>query len=123
MIPAVGERFVNAVHKQAWTELATCFHEQVQFNALIPRGLRTATGRAGATNCLKQWFGDADKLLLLSSNVEQVEDRLHISYRFRAHEDRWYVVEQHAYCTVRDGHIERMDLLCSGFRPDSTTSQ
>src|SRR5260370_1417579 len=120
VIPAIADRFINALHKQAWTELSSCFHEKVRFNALIPPGLRTATDRAGATHYLKQWFGDADELQLLSSNVDMVEDRLHITYRFRAHEDRWYVVEQHAYCTVADGHIDRMDLLCSGFCPDSS---
>ncbi len=116
-MPAIADRFINALTRQAWAELSTCFHENVRFNALIPPGLRTATERTGATSYLKQWFGDADQLLLLSSTAEMVEDRLHISYRFRAHEDRWYVVEQHAYCTVRDGHIDGMDLLCSGFRP------
>jgi hypothetical protein len=116
----VAVRFISALQQQAWAELAGCFHEQVQFNALIPPGLRTARERGDAANYLKQWFGDADALVLLSSIVEAVEDRWHISYRFRAHEDRWYVVEQHAYCTVRDGQIDRMDLLCSGFRPDST---
>ena len=120
MIPAVADRFVNALARQAWTELSTCFHETVNFSALIPPGLRTATGRAGATTYLKQWFGDADQLVLVSSNIDTVEDRVHISYRFRAHEDRWYVVEQHLFCTVSDGQIDRMDLVCSGFRPDST---
>src|SRR5579862_8027801 len=107
MITTIGDRFITALNKQAWTELSTCFHENVRFNALIPPGLRTATEPVGATNYLKQWFGDADQLLLLSSNVEMVEDRLHISYRFRVHEDRWYVVEQHAYCTVCDEQIDR----------------
>jgi SnoaL-like domain len=112
-----AERFINALTNQAWDDLGACFHEQACFNALIPRGLRTAADRTSAANYLRQWFGDADQLLLLSSAVETVEDRVHIRYRFRAHEDRWYVVEQHAFCTVRDGLIDRMDLLCSGFRP------
>src|ERR1700736_3263634 len=105
---ALAARFISALHQQAWTELAECLHEQVQFNALIPLGLRTARDRADAAKYLKQWFGDADALVLLSSSVEAVEDRWHITYRLRAHEDRWYVVEQHAYCTVRDGQIDRM---------------
>jgi hypothetical protein len=122
MIPAIAERFIEALHRQAWDELATCFHEDVRFSALIPPGLRTATERATATNYLRQWFGDADQLLLLSSRVEPIEDRWHLHYRFRAHEDRWYIVEQHAFFTLRDGEIDRMDLLCSGFRPDMTAN-
>ena len=121
MIPAIAERFIKALNRQAWDDLAMCFHKEVRFSALIPGGLRTATERAGATNYLKLWFGDADQLLLLSSHVETLGDGLYLRYRFRAHEDRWYVVEQHAFCTLRDGHIDRIDLLCSGFRPEIVT--
>jgi hypothetical protein len=47
-----------------------------------------------------------------------MQDRVRVAYRIRAHEDRWYIVEQQAYCTIRDGQIKEMDLLCSGFRPE-----
>ena len=47
-----------------------------------------------------------------------MQDRVHIAYRIREHEDQWYLVEQQAYCTISDGLIQRMDLLCSGFRPE-----
>ena len=49
-----------------------------------------------------------------------MHDRVHITYRVRQHEDQWYLVEQQAYCTIRDGKINKMDLLCSGFRPEAT---
>ncbi len=50
-----------------------------------------------------------------------VGDRLHISYRFTGVEDgEPYTVEQHLFCSVRGGKIERADLLCSGFRPRAT---
>jgi hypothetical protein len=38
-------------------------------------GLRTAREHGDAAKCLKQWFGDTDALVLLSSSVEAVEDR------------------------------------------------
>jgi len=118
MITAVGERFVAALRQQSWADLADCFHDDVIFNALIPGGLRGATDRAAAARYLQQWFGDADQLVLMTSRIEPMHDRLHITYRFRAHEDLWYVVEQQLYCTIRDGRIARADLLCSGFRPE-----
>ncbi len=67
---------------------------------------------------IQQWFGKPDQLILLSSDVQPMQDRLHISYRFRAHKDQWYLVEQQGYCFVQDGQIQRMDLVCSGFRPE-----
>ena len=123
MTAPAGERYVAALREQNWTALADCFHDAVTFNALIPPGLRTASDRDSATKYLQQWFGDADQIVLLGSQVEPLGDRLHITYRFRVHEDKWYVVEQQAYCTLRDGRIERMDLLCSGFRPESGASR
>src|SRR5437867_7185587 len=118
-----GKLFVAVLARQAWQELAACLDDSVQFRALIPSGLRTADDRASAASYFQKWFGDADQLVLMTSLVQPMHDRLHITYRFRAHEDQWYVVEQQAYCIVQDRHIKRMDLLCSGFRPEMTPSQ
>jgi len=117
-----GKLFVAVLSRQAWQELAACLDEAVQFRALIPGGLRTADDRASTTNYFQKWFGDADQLVLMTSLVQPMHDRLHITYRFRAHEDQWYIVEQQAYCIVQDGHIKQIDLLCSGFRPEVTES-
>jgi hypothetical protein len=118
-----GEALIAALARQSWEELAACLDERVRFRALIPGGLCTSDNRISATSYLQKWFGDADRLELLSSQVQPMHDRLHVTYRFRAHEDQWYVVEQQAYCTVHDGHIEQIDLLCSGFRPEITSNQ
>jgi hypothetical protein len=123
LVPAILERFVNALHGRAWDQVAACLHEDVRFSALIPSGPLAATGRAAAADYLRQWFGDADQLLLLSSHAEAIEDQFHLSYRFRVHEDRWYTVEQQAFCTLRDGQIDRMRLLCSGFCPDNAAGK
>jgi hypothetical protein len=116
----LGETFVGALSRQNWTELQSCFADGVQFRALIPPGVREAADAATAAGYFSRWFGDADQLIVLEADVRPVEDRLSISYRLRAHEDRWYLIEQRAYCDVRDDRIERMDLLCSGFQPEAT---
>ena len=114
-----GRRFVSAIERQSWEELAELFDTAVQFRALIPGGLRTADDRESAVRYLQKWFGDANPLVLLSSSVEMVEDRVHMAYRFRVREDQWYLVEQQAYSTIQEGRIVKMDLLCSGFRRES----
>ena len=116
---ATGQTLVAALARQAWEQLAGCLDDSVQFRALIPHGLRSADDRAGAASYFQKWFGDASELILLGSEVQVMHDRLHITYRFRAHEDQWYIVEQHAYCVVENGSIKRIDLLCSGFRPEA----
>ena len=114
----VARRFIAALERQSWDNLAACLHPNVCFRALTPRGFRTAEDRASAAAYLQKWFGDADKLVLQSSDVAFMHDRVRIAYRVREHEDQWYIVEQQAYCTTQDGLIVTMDLLCSGFRPE-----
>jgi hypothetical protein len=113
---STGQRFVAAIARRAWEELAACLDDAVQFRALTPDGLCSAEDRASAASYIQKWFGKPDQLTLLSSDVQPMHDRLHIRYRFRAHKDQWYLIEQQAYCFVQDGKIQGMDLVCSGFR-------
>jgi len=117
-LDALGARFLAGICSQDWEQVASCFTPDVRFRALIPTGLKEGEGVASAVGYLRQWLGDANPLLLLDSDVRPMQDRLGIRYRLRAHEDQWYIGEQQVYCDVRDGQIERMDLLCSGFRPE-----
>ncbi|HLZ08364.1 MAG TPA: hypothetical protein VKT80_07255, partial [Chloroflexota bacterium] len=64
--------------------------------------MREATTGSGAMGYLKQWFGDSDHHELLSSSIENIVDRLHLSYRLKVHDaDGWQLVEQSAYADVR----------------------
>ena len=115
---ATGQRFVDAIAHRAWDELATCLDDAVQFRGLTVKGLFSADDRASAAGHVRTWFGWLDQLALLSSEVQPMQDRLHISYRFRAHKDQWYLIEQQAYCAVEDGRIKHIDIVCSGFLPE-----
>ncbi len=65
-----------------------------------------------------QWFGKSSDITVEHSRVDLVGERLSIFYRFRLYEqEEWFVVEQPLYCTMQDGRIARLDLLCSGFQP------
>ncbi len=81
---ATGQRFVNAIAHRAWDELATYLDDAVQFRGLTGKGLFSADDRASAARHVQTWFGWLDQLTLLSSEVQPMHDRLHISYRFRA---------------------------------------
>ena len=91
----------------------------MELRALIPPGLRERSGAADAAALVASWFADSTELDLVDSSTGEVGDRVHVSYRFEGVEDgELYVVEHHLYCIVDErGLIERVDLLCSGFRP------
>lgn len=114
----IGDRLVEAIAAQDEPAIAACFADDAELRALSPPGLRERSGAVDAAALIAQWFGDATRIDLVSSGCEPVGDKVHISYRFAGVEDgAAYVVEQHLYCTLREGRIERADLLCSGFRP------
>ena len=115
---SAGAAWVDAIAAQDFSRLESLLADDVRFRALIPSGLREAESATDAAARIGAWFGDGDPLELVDSRVEEIVDRLHVSYRFRSFEEgRWHLVEQHAYCTLADGKIAAVDLVCSGFRP------
>jgi hypothetical protein len=114
----LSEQLVAGIAAQDETAIADCFSEGAEFRALSPPGLRERSGSADAAALIAAWFGDATVLDLVETQTAEIGDRLHISYRFSGVEDGdSFIVEQHLFCVVRGGKIERADLLCSGFRP------
>lgn len=101
---------------------------KVRFRALVPGPnnsgeLRTSPDSAGTIRYLRNWFGGADQFEMKNSQVHRVFSRYHFSYQLRYHdEDGWQVIEQRAYCDIRNGLIEELDLLCSGAMPDPQES-
>jgi hypothetical protein len=115
---SIGTRFIEAVAAQDAMSIAACLAPGVEFRALIPPGLRERSGAEDAAALVAGWFADSTELDLVESRAEEVGDRLHLAYRFEAIRNGVpYIVEQHLYCTVAGGVIERADLLCSGRRP------
>jgi hypothetical protein len=115
--PTVGTKLVEAIVARDEAALATCFAPAVELRALVPRGLRERSGASEAAALFAGWYADVTELRLVESQVDELSDRLHIAYRLDVVEDgRPYVVEQQLYCKVAGGVIERLDLVCSGFR-------
>ncbi len=114
----LSEQLVDGIASQDEAAISACFTEEAHFRALIPPGLRERIGASETAALIATWFEDSTELDLLELRADEVGDRSHISYRFAGVEEgEPYVVEQHLYCTVTNGKIERADLLCSGFRP------
>ncbi len=114
------DRFLDALSKRDWQQLEGVLDSKIRFQALVPGPnnsgeLRTALDRAGIVRYLRNWFGGADHFEMKKSEVHRVVSRYHFSYLLRYHdEDGWQIIEQRAYCDIRNGLIEELDLLCSG---------
>ena len=120
----VGESFLAALTSRDFEQIEHLLHDQVHFRALVPSGIREGANAEEATAWLRRWFEDADEFCLISSSVDLVADRLHLTYRFRLRKrTEWQIIEQQAYCIIGGKKIEVMNLLCSGFRPDFETQR
>ncbi len=115
----IGARFVEALSGRNWDGMGDLFKPVTEFRALVPSGVREAASGLDASGWFRKWFGNAESIELMVSTVEPLLDRIHIAYRLRVHKDRWYRIEQQAFCTVAEDQIEKMDLVCSGFRPEA----
>ena len=120
----LGAKLVAALAERNFERLADTFAPDVRMRALIPPGPVKVSGAEAAASRYESWFGRFAELRLVRSDVYDVGDRVHVSYRFHAKEpdDAWKIVEQHVFCTLDDGHIAAFDLLCSGFRPDGVNA-
>ena len=115
-----GFALVAALARRDFPGLAATLAPDVRMRALIPPGPVEAAGDAAAAK-FSAWFGDAKEVELVRSGSETIADRLHVSYRLRVQrpDDAWKVVEQHLFCALDGGRISALDLLCTGFRPET----
>jgi hypothetical protein len=114
---AVATEFLDALGRQDWVVAQSLLDQGISFRVLTPRALREADDDGDAIAWLARWFEDADELTTLRSEVSTMHDRVCLSYRFRVHKDRYYVIEQRGYADVVNGKITSLNLVCSGFRP------
>ncbi len=116
---AVGDQFLSALTVLDFMSMAACFSEDATFRALLPRGLQHALGGEDSISHFQQWFGTADSIELLKSELDAVAGRQHLSWRMRVHGHLGTrLIEQQAFATVEDGRFTKFDLLCTGFMPE-----
>jgi hypothetical protein len=117
---AIGEALVASLAAQDFNRIESIFEPEVRFRALVPARLCEGKTAGEATDWLRRWFGDADEIQVLQTDVNQTFDRLRLTYRLRVHDvlNGWRVIEQLAYGNIQEGQICDLWLVCSGFRPD-----
>jgi SnoaL-like domain len=116
-----GFELVAALAQRDFSRLARTLTPDVRMRALIPPGpVEVSRDAAAAKFCA--WFGDARDVELVRSESETIADRLHVSYRLRVKrpDDAWKLVEQQLFCALDNGRISALDLLCTGFRTETT---
>lgn len=120
MIETLGEEFAHALAAKDSGRLLDLMHPEIDFRGLTPNRAWEAGDRDEVLSVLlDRWFEDRDEIETLEAlESDSVADRQRVGYRFSVRNpDGRHVVEQQAYLSGRDGQIEWMRVLCSGFRP------
>ena len=114
----LGRTFAHALARNDFGQLDAVLHPEIDFRALTPRRTWEATSDKATARVLRTWFGDSrvvDEVVAVETDA--FADRHRVAYRFRGHNDEGpFVIEQQVYFTDRDGQIDWMRLVCSGFR-------
>ena len=116
--PPILGSFVERLAVRDFEGLAACLDPDVRLRAIIPPGPEEHHDRAAAAGRFGDWFADAISFELVEHRIEPFVDRWLVTYRIALDErDGPRQVEQHLFCDLGPELIERIDLLCSGFRP------
>ena len=116
---------IAALADRDFTQLAGTLSPDARMRALIPPGPVEVSGAEEVAARFASWFGSAEEFDLVGSGSDEVGDRLHVFYRFRARRpgELPTTIEQHLFCTHHNGRVLAFDLVCSGFRPDPDALQ
>ena len=117
---ALGAEFARALAAKDSTRLRELMHPQIDFRGLTPRrSWEAGDPEAVISVLLRRWFEDKDEIVSLERvESDTLADRQRVGYRFAvSNPDGRFLVEQQAYLSARDGRIDWMRVVCSGFRP------
>jgi hypothetical protein len=119
--PDPGGSFVGGLAAQDFGALGGALADGACLRALLPSGLRQWA--EAIADRFARWFGDTKDFKLIEAAAGEVGGRLHLHWRLRLRAERlgsgWFTVEQQAYAdTDENGRIARLDLLCTGYRPE-----
>ena len=115
--------FLEGLADQDFTRLGGALADDARLRALLPSGPKEWTGAEVIAGMFARWFGDTHDFEILEAAAGEVGGRLHLHWQVRMRAERlgagWFTVEQQAYADTGDGgRIDRLDLLCTGYRPE-----
>jgi hypothetical protein len=120
----LGAEYARALAVKDFSRILDLMHREIDFRGMTPSRSWEATGPdAVIATVLGRWFDKSDEIEALEQlESDAFADRERVGYRFSvSNPDGRFLVEQQAYLSARDGRIAWMRVLCSGFRPVSST--
>jgi len=118
-VQKLGEDWIEAIVGKDFEGLAKLCQPDVSGSLLLPKRIPAVENMADLTKEVERWFGHYDSIEKEQSRIAMVGEKLAIFYRLRCIENGTAdLIEQQIYCSMLDGRIKQLRLLCSGFQPD-----
>jgi hypothetical protein len=116
-----SQDFVDQLAARNFEQLARVLAPDAVARFLLPRGAQETAGADAIAGRFEGWFGGATNFTVLSTGNQEVGGRSLLQWRFRLTRDgrSSEVIEQVAFVDAGPAGVYRVDLLCSGFLPDS----
>jgi hypothetical protein len=124
---SIAGLFLECLTARDYQRLAATLSRGVRFRALQRGGPSEWHGRVEAADVFHSWFGEADRFEVVDATVGEIAGRLQMTWRIRLRPAPfdigagWHLIEQHAFSDVAET-IETLDLVCSGFRAERTST-
>jgi hypothetical protein len=121
----VGAEFARALAAKDATRLLELMAPEIDFRALTPnRNWEAGDRDAVLSVLLGHWFEEADEIEGMEAlETDTVADRQRVGYRFTvSNADGRFLVEQQAYLAATGGRITWMRVVCSGYRPVTSSA-
>ncbi len=114
----LGEEWIQALVDKDFQHLAAICQPDVHSRLMTPRRIDTLENAADLTQKVAGWFQDCSAFQKEQTRIAMVGKKLAIFYRLTFDDHgQPREAEQQLYCTLRDGLIDQLSLLCSGFQP------
>jgi len=119
-----GEDWIHAIAEGELDRLELFCSPKVNSRVLTPGQFVNLNSAADLVAKYKDWFAELTDFQVEASRVVPIGKRLGISYRFLLRDDEdWFRIEQQLFCTLKDGRVQQLHLLCSGFQRVGTDGQ
>lgn len=115
-----GRALLEAITGRDVRAIEGALTADAHLRALLPFGLVEVDGATAIADQLEGWFAGADPFEVLSRDVQESAGKVAVRYRFRLRQpgaDHEAVIEQNLMCSVSDGRVDAVDLMCTGFHP------
>jgi hypothetical protein len=117
---SISTAWVDAIVARDVGRAAALLHPEIDFRAMTPNRIWEAEGPEGVEAVLREWFEDPDEDVsaIEATQPMAIEGTLRVGWLVHISDsDGPHIFEQQAYIREREGQIDWIRVMCSGWIP------